>query len=85
MNGANPATDLASALPEQGLLGRLSGVRRSLSALSFWGAIALPALYLPLLLVGIDTTNGLVTFLLLFGLHVLALLGGRRYHGSLRR
>ena len=85
MNGANPVTDLASALPVEGLLGRLCGVRRSLSALSFWGAIALPAVYLPLLLTGIDTTNGLVTFFLLFGLHVLALLGGRRHHGAVRR
>lgn len=50
---------------------------RTLSALSFWCAIGLPAVYLPLLAAGIETADGLSTFLLLFGLHVVALVGGR--------
>lgn len=51
----------------------------SLSMLAFWAAIALPAFYLPLLAVGIDTVSGLALFVGLFGLHVLALVGGRSY------
>lgn len=54
-------------------------VRVPLSALSFWIAIALPAVYLPLLVVGIDGADGLLLFLGLLGLHVLALVGGRGY------
>lgn len=49
------------------------------SALSFWLAIALPALYLPLLFAGLSSTSDLVTFLALFGLHLAALVGGRSY------
>lgn len=54
-------------------------IRRPVSAISFWGAIALPLLYLPLFYVGIDTTDELVAFLGLFGVHILALVGGRHY------
>ena len=50
-----------------------------LSALSFWLAIALPALYLPLFVTGLESTNELLTFLGLFGLHLLALFGGRTH------
>ena len=79
MNGANPATRLVPSLPADGLSGRIRGVRHVASALAFWGAIALPAVYLPLLASGIETPDGLLTFLLLLGCHVLALVGGRRY------
>lgn len=61
------------------------GLKRSLSTLSFWGAIALPAFYLPLLVAGIDTTDGLATFLAVFGLHVVALVAGRHYQGPAER
>lgn len=57
-------------------------IRTLIAALSFWSAIALPVLYLPFLASGIETTTGLITFFGLFGLHVLALLGGRSYHRS---
>jgi hypothetical protein len=57
-----------------------AGIRRLLSTLAFWGAIALPALYLPLFVNGIETVDRLGLFLGLFGLHVLALVGGRRRH-----
>ena len=50
-----------------------------LSAIAFWLAIALPALYLPLLLTGLSTPTDLLTFLGLFGLHAVALVGGRSY------
>lgn len=89
MNGANRVTALARVLrrsiPTGGLVGRARSVGRSLSALSFWGAIALPGIYLPLLVSGIETTDGLVTFLLLFGLHVSALVGGRRHRSTAGR
>lgn len=49
------------------------------SALAFWSAIALPALYLPLLLTGLSTVPDLVLFLSLFGLHLVALVGGQSY------
>ena len=79
MNGANLVTRLDPSLPVDGLLGRVRGARRTVAAIAFWGAIALPAVYLPLLAAGIDTPGGLLTFLLLFGIHGLALVGGRRY------
>lgn len=49
------------------------------SAVAFWLAIALPALYLPLLLAGLSTVPDLAAFLGLFGLHLAALVGGRSY------
>lgn len=54
-------------------------VAAPLSALSFWMAIALPALYLPLLFTGLSTVPDLLTFFGLFGLHLVALFGGRSY------
>ena len=50
-----------------------------LELLGFWSAIALPALYLPLLLTGLDRTSELVTFLVLLGAHIIALVLGRSY------
>lgn len=47
--------------------------------LSFWGAVAMPMLYLPLLATGLDTPSGLARFLALFVIHGLALLGGRNH------
>lgn len=70
-------------LPTEG--GSLSVTRRirtPLAALSFWSAIVFPVLYLALFVRGIETTTGLGVFLGLFGLHVLALIGGRNYHRS---
>lgn len=58
------------------LVGSLS---EPLSAVAFWSAIALPLLYVPLLAAGLATTQDLLLFLCLFGLHVIALLGGRSY------
>lgn len=50
-----------------------------LSALGFWLAIALPALYLPLFLTGLESASELLTFLGLFALHLLALFAGRSH------
>lgn len=58
------------------LVGELS---EPLSAVAFWGAIALPLLYVPLLAAGLGTTQDLVLFLGLFALHLVALFGGRSY------
>ena len=79
MNGANRTSLPTASLPEGIDAASASGVRRAVSALSFWGAIALPSVYLPLLVFGVDSTEELTTFLLLFGLHLVALFGGRRY------
>ena len=53
--------------------------------LAFWGAIALPVCYLSLLVVGIDDTSGLLTFLGLVGLHVVALIAGRSHRADSSR
>lgn len=58
-----------------------SQLRVLVSTVSFWTAIGLPALYLPLLVQGLESVAGLGLFLGLLGLHVLALLGGRRHRG----
>lgn len=74
------AIDRAGGNGRRTSAGRLVvGLRRPLSALSFWTAIALPALYLPLLFHGIGSVDQLALFLGLLGLHVLALTGGRRH------
>lgn len=52
-----------------------------LELLGFWSAIVLPALYLPLLFAGLDSTAELVAFLFLLGLHVVALVVGHS-HGT---
>lgn len=63
--------------PERRLL--VSSLSEPLSAVAFWSAIALPLLYVPLLAAGLATTQDLLLFLGLFGLHVTALFGGRSY------
>lgn len=87
MENADPASDLAPAPGAATPVGDLVGpaVCRSLSALAFWASIAMPAVYLPLLAAGIDTADGLGTFLLLFALHVVALVGGRRHRRPAER
>lgn len=55
-----------------------------ISMLSFWFAIGLPAIYIPLLAIGIDSTSGLVVFLALFGFHILTLFVGRHYLAEIR-
>ena len=62
-----------------GLTGLMRPITGPLSALAFWAAIALPALYIPLLVAGLESTGDLSVFLGLFGLHLLALFGGRSH------
>lgn len=57
----------------------------SASALAFWAAIVLPVLYLPLLATGLESIGGLVAFLGLFGIHLLALVAGRSHRRERRR
>lgn len=66
-------------LPERAasLLARLA---RSLEAAAFWSAIALPFLYVPLLVNGVATTAQFTAFLTLLALHALAIVGGHRYN-----
>lgn len=79
-----------SRRPSGGVLPR--SLRSSLAAVSFWAAIVLPLLYVPVVLAGIETTDGVLVFLGLVGLHLAALVGGRTYRsgpdgevGALRR
>ena len=64
---------------EQTVLSRTARqlVSGSVSMLGFWGAIALPVLYLPFLFSGIESARGLVLFLALLALHFAALRAGR--------
>lgn len=54
-------------------------LRAPLSWVAFYSAIALPAVYLPLLATGIETTDWLILFFGLLGLHLASLVGGRSY------
>ena len=54
----------------------LPRVKEQVARLLFWAAIVLPVCYLALLVDGIGSTQELRSFLELFALHVLALLGG---------
>lgn len=51
----------------------------ALATVAFWIAVGLPALYLPLLVAGVDTTSGLTVFLGLVCLHLMALLAGHTH------
>lgn len=60
-----------------------SGVQRlrgSLQALFFWSGIVLPLFYLPLILMGPDTTRETVAVLVLLGIHVLSLVSSHSYN-----
>jgi hypothetical protein len=57
-------------------------IRPPIVAVSFWSAIALPGVYLPLLAIGVETTTEVTVFVGLFVLHVLTLLGGHNYQRS---
>lgn len=66
-------------LPEH-VASLLARIARSLEAVAFWSAIALPFLYVPLLVNGVGTTAQLTAFLTLLALHALAIVGGYRYN-----
>lgn len=52
---------------------------RSLRVASFWTAIVLPFLYVPLLVTGLSEANETIAFLGLLGLNLLALYVGHPY------
>lgn len=52
-------------------------ISEPLTAIAFWMAILLPALYVPMLVNGITSRAGLGLFLGLFGVHIVMLLAGR--------
>ena len=57
----------------------LPWAKDQVARLSFWAAIVLPVCYLAMLVDGIGSAGELRSFLELFALHVVALLGGS-YH-----
>lgn len=56
-------------------------VRQPLARVAFWTAIALPFLYVPLLVAGLTTTTRQVAFLVLLALNALTLVVGHS-HGT---
>ena len=57
-------------------------VFRPIEAIAFWAAVAMPFVYLPLLITGIDTTSEGIALVALIALHALALIVGRRYRAD---
>lgn len=57
----------------------LESLTEPLSAIAFWMAIAIPALYVPLIATGIEGLDGLGLFFGLFALHLVSLYVGRSY------
>ena len=64
-----PTTDLRSRIT-------LETVLKPIRATSFYAALALPLVYVPLLVSGLESVSQTTTFALLLGLHVLALAAG---------
>ncbi|MDL5361509.1 hypothetical protein [Halalkalicoccus sp. NIPERK01] len=58
----------------------VSALARPIEAIAFWSAIALPFLYLPLLVSGLGSTAQLTAFLALLALHAVTIVGGHRYN-----
>lgn len=54
-------------------------LRQPLTGLAFWTAIALPFLYLPMLVTGLETPRMTAAFLVLLGLNVVTLVLGHSY------
>lgn len=75
---SNPPDDRSTRVESIALIERW--VREPLTVLSFWSAITLPVLYIPLFVSGLNSTTELEFLLGLLGLHVLALIGGRTYN-----
>ncbi|WP_122088883.1 hypothetical protein [Halalkalicoccus subterraneus] len=58
----------------------VSTLTRPFEAAAFWSAVALPFLYLPLLVAGLDSSAQLSAFLALLALHAVAIVGGHRHN-----
>ncbi|MFP8958815.1 hypothetical protein ACLI4Y_19095 [Natrialbaceae archaeon A-CW3] len=79
-HGGEQSTDHRNSDGESDLEWSLPTVTERLRVASFWAAILLPILYLPLLVIGLS--NGLRTgvFLTLLGTHLLALYVGHTHY-----
>lgn len=64
------------ALPSGRYLGLVTG---TIEMIGFWTAVALPFLYVPLLVTGLDTMPRRITFVGLLALNVTALIVGHRH------
>lgn len=78
-NDNTPIRTAGERLPEHAV-SLIAQIARSLEAVAFWSAIALPFLYVPLLVNGVGTTAQLTAFLTLLAFHALAIVGGYRYN-----
>lgn len=58
------------------------GLKTGVLSAVFWSAIVLPAIYLPLLIVGLETTQTALLFVGLVGLHLLTVICGHSYRRS---
>lgn len=63
----------------------LHWIRTRSAPFLYWVAVLLPLVYLPLLFSGIETPHGLRTFLLLLGVHLVALVGGQSHLRDVER
>ena len=75
MLGELPGLPRVRVAPERSL----RWLRARSATFLYWLAIFLPLVYLPLLVSGIETPHGLRTFLVLLGVHLIALVGGRSH------
>jgi hypothetical protein len=74
-----PMTDrerIAGLFAGRSLPGAVAG---SVKRVAFWGAIALPFTYVPLVAAGIDSVSTLLAFAFLVALHVCSLVVGHSY------
>ncbi len=58
----------------------VSAFARPIEAIAFWSAIALPFLYLPLLVSGLGSNAQLTAFLVLLCVHAVAIVVGHRHN-----
>lgn len=83
MNDSNPS--LTALARDRGILRaladryRASSVTTPFEVAGFWSAIALPFLYVPLLVTGIESMNQFVAVLVLVAFNVLALFAGHNH------
>lgn len=57
-------------------------ILQPLQAVSFWAAVGLPFIYVPLVFRGLETSTVQLTVGVLITLHVLALVLGRQYNAD---
>lgn len=59
-----------------------AAVGEPIQAIAFWSAVTLPFVYLPLLLIGLDSRRRAGAFAVLLLAHVIALLLGQSYRSE---